>query len=332
MSGGRQGADGLAFWYVRDAEREGSVYGNHDKWEGLGVFIDTFDNNGRGAGPSVLAVLNDGTKEYDHAADGESLSLGRCTAAVRNQPKHSLIRITYDSKELRVDLDAGGGGWRSCFTAPMSLPVGYHFGVTAATGGLADTHDLFLLSTVDLHRGPPNAPPHPPPPTPAPSVLNEAANANNGAQQQQDQVPVPPAPQYVTAAPVAPPPLPQPPQYAPPIPNYPPPPPPQYQPPPPPPPVAQYQPPPPPPSLDATQVQMLASAVGSLQAQLGDVRRDLAELRAALGGVSAQTATETSRVAEGIAERHVSSAIDRLGQLLNNHVATLKCGANHSSS
>lgn len=39
--------DGLAFWYTRTPGIEGPVFGSVDKWTGLGIFFDTYDNDNR---------------------------------------------------------------------------------------------------------------------------------------------------------------------------------------------------------------------------------------------------------------------------------------------
>jgi mannose-binding lectin 1 len=39
------GGDGIAFWYVREPLRSGPVFGYQDRWNGLGVFLDTFDDD-----------------------------------------------------------------------------------------------------------------------------------------------------------------------------------------------------------------------------------------------------------------------------------------------
>lgn len=37
------GGRGFAFWYTQDRAVDGLVFGNQDKWKGLGVFMDTSD-------------------------------------------------------------------------------------------------------------------------------------------------------------------------------------------------------------------------------------------------------------------------------------------------
>lgn len=44
--GGQIGADGLAFWYSQDPRKEGAAFGSIERWNGLGIFFDTFDNDG----------------------------------------------------------------------------------------------------------------------------------------------------------------------------------------------------------------------------------------------------------------------------------------------
>ncbi len=44
--GGKLGADGMALWYTKETKIEGGVFGNTDKWTGLAIIFDTFDNDG----------------------------------------------------------------------------------------------------------------------------------------------------------------------------------------------------------------------------------------------------------------------------------------------
>lgn len=64
---GRIGADGLAFWYTAEkGDYTGDVFGSSDRWVGLGIFFDSFDNDNKHNNPYISAVLNDGTKRFDH--------------------------------------------------------------------------------------------------------------------------------------------------------------------------------------------------------------------------------------------------------------------------
>jgi hypothetical protein len=44
--GSRIGGDGMAFWIVQKPE-PGTVFGGADRWNGLGILIDTYDNDGQ---------------------------------------------------------------------------------------------------------------------------------------------------------------------------------------------------------------------------------------------------------------------------------------------
>ncbi|CAF4353171.1 unnamed protein product, partial [Adineta steineri] len=42
---GRVGADGMAIWFTDKPGVEGPVFGSNDNWNGLGLFLDSFDND-----------------------------------------------------------------------------------------------------------------------------------------------------------------------------------------------------------------------------------------------------------------------------------------------
>ncbi|XP_071942901.1 protein ERGIC-53-like [Antedon mediterranea] len=152
---GRIGADGLAIWYTTEKSNEGPVYGNIDKWNGLGVFFDSFDNDNQRNNPYILAVVNDGTKNYDHNTDGLTQQIGGCLRDFRNRPYAVRVKIEYYKKSLTVSFHSGmsnsDADYEPCFTAGnIELPKNGYFGVTAATGGLADDHDLLKFLTHSL--------------------------------------------------------------------------------------------------------------------------------------------------------------------------------------
>eukprot|EP01156_Anaeramoeba_ignava_P021989 Anaeramoba_ignava/c20039_g1_i1.p1 GENE.c20039_g1_i1~~c20039_g1_i1.p1 ORF type:complete len:143 (+),score=38.79 c20039_g1_i1:106-534(+) len=45
IEGKKVGADGIAFWYTKFKGISGPVFGNMEKFVGLGVFLDTYDND-----------------------------------------------------------------------------------------------------------------------------------------------------------------------------------------------------------------------------------------------------------------------------------------------
>eukprot|EP00818_Percolomonas_sp_WS_P001147 CAMPEP_0117451556 /NCGR_PEP_ID=MMETSP0759-20121206/9074_1 /TAXON_ID=63605 /ORGANISM="Percolomonas cosmopolitus, Strain WS" /LENGTH=526 /DNA_ID=CAMNT_0005244171 /DNA_START=40 /DNA_END=1617 /DNA_ORIENTATION=+ len=147
------GADGLAFWYTKNPKIIGPLYGYIENFNGLGIIFDTYDNNGDGDSPGVIAVMNNGQDvQWDYGNDLKANKLASCQSNFRN-PLNSLVRakITYEHGILAVGMDTlASGEFSPCFSVSVSLPRGYHLGLTAATGGLADYHDVFSLVTSDL--------------------------------------------------------------------------------------------------------------------------------------------------------------------------------------
>ncbi len=72
--------DGMAMWVTRQRAQQGAVFGSTDKFEGLGVFFDTYKNNRPGVVfPYVMAMLGDGQTYYDKANDGKANELAGCS-------------------------------------------------------------------------------------------------------------------------------------------------------------------------------------------------------------------------------------------------------------
>jgi hypothetical protein len=157
----RVGADGLAFWYTKERAQPGPVMGNIDRWTGLGVILDTFDNDGKRDNPQIYAVYNDHTFNFDPSSDGKANTLGSCYANIRQtgpdvESKFAKLLVRMKDKTLYVAYDnsglvgSGTPGWIDCFTAPINIEdtlSGYYLGITAETGGLSDFHDVKSLST-----------------------------------------------------------------------------------------------------------------------------------------------------------------------------------------
>lgn len=152
---GRSGADGLAVWYTRQRGETGSVYGASDLWDGVGIFFDTFDNDDRKNNPVILVVGNNGKLVYDHLNDGASQVLGACVRNFRNTPHPFRARITYYKKTLNIaintGLSPGDDFYETCTEVrDMVIPSLGFFGVSAATGALADDHDVLSFLTFSL--------------------------------------------------------------------------------------------------------------------------------------------------------------------------------------
>lgn len=154
---GRIGADGIAFWYsTQVGDYNGNSFGSSDTWNGLAVIFDSFDNDNGHNNPYIMAVLNDGTKVFDHQNDGKSQLLAGCLKDFRNKPFPTRARIEYFRNTLTVMFHNGmtnnDQDYEMCLRAEnVRLPPRGYFGLSAATGGLADDHDVYHFLTNSLH-------------------------------------------------------------------------------------------------------------------------------------------------------------------------------------
>ena len=44
----------------------GSVFGSMDNWKGLGLFFDSYDNDGKKNNPYISVLVNNGSISYSH--------------------------------------------------------------------------------------------------------------------------------------------------------------------------------------------------------------------------------------------------------------------------
>jgi len=161
------GADGLAFWLTDEPGITGDFFGFKDIFRGIGVVIDTYDNDNTGFHPVAMVLLNDGTKKYEHKhekrqaketlhfVDGvpPPVEIGSCHFPIRNLANTFLVKVTYHDSLLKVFTDTTGKGekYDECLAAEnVYIPIGYHLGFTAATGHLADNHDLYGFTIRNL--------------------------------------------------------------------------------------------------------------------------------------------------------------------------------------
>ena len=75
----------MAFWVTKQRALQGPVFGSTDKFEGLGIFFDTYKNNRPGVVfPYIMAMVGDGQTSYDKETDGKDQELAGCS--VRDSP------------------------------------------------------------------------------------------------------------------------------------------------------------------------------------------------------------------------------------------------------
>ncbi|EDO48712.1 predicted protein [Nematostella vectensis] len=149
--------DGFAFWYTRDRSLEGPAFGSSANFYGLGVFFDTYSNhNGEHSHehPYISAMVGNGTLPYDHDRDGTHSQVEGCSAQFRGLTHDTFALIRYSTSQERltllVDVD-GKNEWRECFdVGGVKLPTGLYWGVSAATGQLADNHDIISMKLYEV--------------------------------------------------------------------------------------------------------------------------------------------------------------------------------------
>ncbi|XP_075131948.1 protein ERGIC-53-like [Leptodactylus fuscus] len=152
---GREGAEGLAFWYTREKGGLGTVYGSADLWDGVAIIFDTFDHDSMGNNPAIVIVGNNGKLQYDHLRDGSNQALGTCVQHFRNTIRPFRVKITYYKRTLRVAVQTGfspsGSAYEVCAVVPnMVIPSSGYFGISAATSVLADDHDVLSFMVYSL--------------------------------------------------------------------------------------------------------------------------------------------------------------------------------------
>uniref|UniRef100_S4RV84 L-type lectin-like domain-containing protein n=1 Tax=Petromyzon marinus TaxID=7757 RepID=S4RV84_PETMA len=144
-----------ALWYTANQGSEGPVFGAADRWNGLGVFLDSFDNDGMRNNPMVLALVNDGTQNYNHQTDGITQAQGNCVRDFRNKPYPVRVKVSYYRSALTVMVNSGltpdTEDYEPCVAVNnVVLPPQGYFGISAATGGLADDHDVLSVQLYSL--------------------------------------------------------------------------------------------------------------------------------------------------------------------------------------
>ncbi|TDL23101.1 concanavalin A-like lectin/glucanase [Rickenella mellea] len=143
--------DGIAMWLTKTRAQPGPIFGSIDKFEGLGIFLDTYANARHSyAFPRVTATLGDGKTDYDFGEDGDGTSLGACSANYRRTnvaTKLKLIYIKDTSLEVKIQHKAWDD-WTDCFKVEgITIPSSPFLGFSAMTGDVSDAHDIISVTT-----------------------------------------------------------------------------------------------------------------------------------------------------------------------------------------
>ncbi|CAO3592396.1 unnamed protein product [Absidia cylindrospora] len=153
------GGRGMAFWYSKHKLPTGPIFGAQDQWEGLSIWFDTANPKTRH--PTIMAFMNDGKFSYaSEGVDPNKRALATCHIDYRNPTSIVKMRLTYKDKILTMMLDntSLGKKFRPCFQLrDITLPPGYHFGLTASSHNPADDHDIISFETFQLDPPPKKA-------------------------------------------------------------------------------------------------------------------------------------------------------------------------------
>ncbi|CAI2175447.1 1155_t:CDS:2 [Funneliformis geosporum] len=153
--------DGMAIWLTTERAKVGPVFGFIDKFEGLGIFFDTYANSRQSHSfPYVMAMIGDGNTEYDLDNDGKRNEVAGCEADIRSKSIATKARITYyKNNYLEVKLQyKAWDQWEPCFTVPnITIPTVSYLGFTALTGEVSDSHDIIAVTTNNIVSIPPRA-------------------------------------------------------------------------------------------------------------------------------------------------------------------------------
>lgn len=177
------GGDGMGIWILNGTMHPsnskkgdwrwltGPLFGLQNEFNGIGVIIDTYDNDGLRDNPKIFVIRNDGTKsEWGHGNDFKHDMLGpvpgapadsnQCTFEVRQRGKYwsthlQRILLRYLNGILHVYVDTvkrqsdGLAEYQFCLAVPIpnfDTTNDAHIAVTALTGQLADAHDLHQIT------------------------------------------------------------------------------------------------------------------------------------------------------------------------------------------
>ncbi|KAI9267393.1 legume-like lectin family-domain-containing protein [Sporodiniella umbellata] len=165
-SGGHLYGDGFAMWLTKQRMHPGPVFGSVDRFQGLGIFFDTYDNERahRHSFPYVSAMLNDGTKQYNGDKDGSDTELAGCEADFRQRGIPTRAKFTYHKGNyIQLELQwKSEDEWDLCFKKhDISLPEHHYLGFSAHTGEVSDNHDIISVITRPIPAAIKEMPPRP---------------------------------------------------------------------------------------------------------------------------------------------------------------------------
>jgi len=171
------GGDGFGFWILSGDQDpsfssepdflNGPIFGMKKDFQGIGVMLDVYDNDNKRNNPSIFVLNNmeGDVAKYNHDNDyeddmvkevpdvvpghiGDSSSVYRahkCVVDFRNNGKETSMLVKFLHKVLHVYTDVGDG-YKFCLAVELDYSfVDHHIAFSAATGQVADSHDIKAL-------------------------------------------------------------------------------------------------------------------------------------------------------------------------------------------
>lgn len=143
VAGPVEAGGGLALWYTNRAGELGNVHGSKDKWDGLGILIDSVNEGTESDAGTVRAYLNDGSYEYSSLPKPAEKAFASCQLDYRNTGYYSQLKVSYQDGFFRIKVNG-----QLCFqTDHIVLQKGGYFGITAQN---TDNADSFILHRVQV--------------------------------------------------------------------------------------------------------------------------------------------------------------------------------------
>lgn len=145
-TGPERGGGNLQIWYAKNGLHDigtASVY-TVGRFDGLALIIDQYASSGG----YIRGFLNDGSTDYKNHHSVDSIAFGHCEYSYRNLGRPSRIAIKQSKDSFRVQVDGN-----LCFeSSKIKLPLGYNFGISAASAETPDSFEIFqFVTTTESH-------------------------------------------------------------------------------------------------------------------------------------------------------------------------------------
>eukprot|EP01084_Bolivina_argentea_P088415 159628_1 len=163
------GGDGMGLFILNDTFHprrnrghnylSGSIFGLVENFQGFGVILDTYDNDGNRDNPGIYVIKQErnnmqtwnNDNDYNDNMVKDVIKKDNeytCTNNYRNSDNHRMI-LRYENNELHIYVKSlNSDEYDYCLSVNIGINTkGYYIALSAMTGQVADKHDIYLLST-----------------------------------------------------------------------------------------------------------------------------------------------------------------------------------------